>query len=420
MNVAQPFSSRAEALGALAAHTLEPTSIATPEAAAAGLTGPSNTVHGPAGGRRGGPGPHGRATPRAHGRRCHRTVWPGGAEPRHLPPTPCPCSWGHRDTAQEVPREPRPPTGQAAKAPVTLVSCPTWTLRPQHLPSEPLSVRGPSFWVAAAEAPARAARMSAASPSWPPRAGPFSVAWGPPNLGTRTVRAGVSQRPGVSRSSGKPGVDRWAAHLALAVTRAAQCVSLSSQMSSSSSSKGWMWSPQQASNRAALGCGRAPARPTPRPPAAPAPVRPRRQAGGLTLSSSASMLKFISVILSNGALKDSRCSAPRRWGCPGWSLGGCHLTRDTVSCDVPRGGRAGGPGEGGDLGGLHPRAGRGPVAKSRTQQQQPRWGRLGCWWPPHRLPASAGGATQGPPHPGALSGLHDDDPSSLRTARGLV
>lgn len=49
---------------------------------------------------------------------------------------------------------------------------------------------------------------------------------------------------------------RAGTHLALPRPRAAHWVSLSSQMSSSSSSsKGWMWSPQQASNRAALGCG---------------------------------------------------------------------------------------------------------------------------------------------------------------------
>lgn len=49
-NLAQPFSSRAEVLGVLAAHTLEPTSTATPGAGAGGVTGSSNTVHvGPAG-----------------------------------------------------------------------------------------------------------------------------------------------------------------------------------------------------------------------------------------------------------------------------------------------------------------------------------------------------------------------------------
>lgn len=89
VNLAQPFSSRAEVLGALAAHTLEPTSIATPGAEAVGLTGSSNTV---------------------------------------------------------------------------------------HVPSEPLSVRGTSFWAAAGEAPTRAAPASASSPSRPPRARPFSEA----------------------------------------------------------------------------------------------------------------------------------------------------------------------------------------------------------------------------------------------------
>lgn len=89
VNLAQPLSSRAEVLGVLADHTLEPTSIATPGAEAVGLTGSSNTV---------------------------------------------------------------------------------------HVPSEPPSTRGLSFWAAAGEAPARAAPVSASSLSWPPRARPFSEA----------------------------------------------------------------------------------------------------------------------------------------------------------------------------------------------------------------------------------------------------
>lgn len=52
VNLAQPFSSKAEGLGVLAAHTLEPTSTATPGAGTGEFTGSSNTVHEvPAGGR---------------------------------------------------------------------------------------------------------------------------------------------------------------------------------------------------------------------------------------------------------------------------------------------------------------------------------------------------------------------------------
>lgn len=121
-----------------------------------------------------------------------------------------------------------------------------------------------------------------------------------------------------------------ASHLALAVTRAARCVSSSSQMSSSSSSsKGWMRSLQQASNRAALGCGQEQPRsytgarrgsaaraagrtgpgrhgaalpPTTAQPARRPPHPPHARSRALTLSSSASMLKSISAIRSKGAL----------------------------------------------------------------------------------------------------------------------
>lgn len=57
VNLAQPFSSKAAELGVLAAHTLEPTSTATPGAGAGEFTGLSNTVHEvPAGGRHSSPG----------------------------------------------------------------------------------------------------------------------------------------------------------------------------------------------------------------------------------------------------------------------------------------------------------------------------------------------------------------------------
>lgn len=189
VNLAQPFSSRAEVLGALAAHTLEPTSIATPGAEAVGLTGSSNTVHVPARGRC-----QAQLTPRPH----RGSAGAGGrdgwgavrTEPKHLPPTPCPCIWGHRkaiafralcskvQTGQWAsgPWEPLPLPGQISKRPITRVPCTAWTLAPKHLPSEPLSTRGTSFWAAAGEAATRAAPASASSPSRPPRARPFSEA----------------------------------------------------------------------------------------------------------------------------------------------------------------------------------------------------------------------------------------------------
>lgn len=115
---------------------------------------------------------------------------------------------------------------------------------------------------------------------------------------------------------------RVPAHLAL-VTRAARCVSSASQRSSSSS-KGWMWSLQQASNSAAPGCERVHVGPVAlRPQSLAASERPR----GLTLSSSASTLKLISAILSNGALQgqqghrdlhqkgqEAAPSGPEGWG----------------------------------------------------------------------------------------------------------
>lgn len=45
VNLAQPFSSEVEGLWVLAAHTLEPTSTATPGAGTGEFTGSSNTAH---------------------------------------------------------------------------------------------------------------------------------------------------------------------------------------------------------------------------------------------------------------------------------------------------------------------------------------------------------------------------------------
>lgn len=167
-------------------------------------------------------------------------------------------------------------------------------LLPYHLPSEPPSTRVPSCRPAACGEPAGAASASSPAP-WPRRSGPSfrqrSEAWGPPNLeGEESVA--------LPAHWGGAGPARPGSHLAL-VTRAARCVSSSSQRSSSSS-KGWMWSLQQASNSAAPGYGRVHVGPmASRPQSVAAPESPR----GLTLSSSASTLKLISAILSNGALR---------------------------------------------------------------------------------------------------------------------
>ena len=57
VNLAQPFSSKAEGLGVLDAHTPEPTSTATPGTGTGEFTVSSNTAHeAPAGGRHSRPG----------------------------------------------------------------------------------------------------------------------------------------------------------------------------------------------------------------------------------------------------------------------------------------------------------------------------------------------------------------------------
>lgn len=307
----------------LAAHTLEPTSIATPGAGAGGVTGSSNTVHvGPAGvtlwlrpRQLEGPPTGGEGMPSWAGP-VNSVTWGGcrGLSQSSLSAALCPCSYETTCSKGSVsgPRGPHSPQARPPN-PSGLMS-PT---QPALLPSTHLPVRSPRGnlpsgqwlegslpepqWCRLPPGPGLQAPGCSLKPEGPQTWGDQSeqgrgTTLGPPVPGGRSGRVG-GLRTWLWRSPGRcsgppcpPRCRRPPRH------QRAEC--------------GRRSRPQTEPRWAAT----EPACPTRRPRASPAPAaRPRpcpqstpskHRAGALTLSSSASMLKFISAILSNGALKE--------------------------------------------------------------------------------------------------------------------